>query len=120
MRGTAKCLECQKKIHAGDLRIGKLIQFKDKFIYRFYHLTCAFKSFRKARIFRNVISDLSQLDGIDSINNAEKDAIAACIQNSNNERINPLQTRQSRAKVVKQVAPVVRQKRLNPYRPKCC
>ena len=107
-------MECQKKIHAGDLRIGKLIQFKDKFIYRFYHLTCAFKSFRKARIFRNVISDLSQLDGIDSINNAEKDAIAACIQNSNNERINPLQTRQSRAKVVKQVAPVVRQKRLKP------
>ena len=41
-RGTTKCRKCKKNIPLTALRIGKLVRFKTKDIYHYFHVTCAF------------------------------------------------------------------------------
>ena len=72
------------------LRIGKSIIFKSKQILRYFHVDCAFVSFKKARIAKNVISDISQLDGADNLNDQEKSLLSELIEKGNKSRTTPL------------------------------
>ena len=106
--GKAKCKECDKIIIKDELRIGKLVPFKTKFTTRFFHIQCAFKSFRRVRNASNVISHISQLDGVLDINAQEKDTILRYIEElnklptkptTNNPKRNPKQFVQTATKV---------------------
>ena len=56
--GKAKCRHCNKQIDKNRLRIGKYIAFNGKTITYFYHPSCAFALFGKARRSENVVQDL--------------------------------------------------------------
>ena len=88
--GRAKCKECSKLIAKGDIRIGKLVPFKDTHIHRFYHLVCAFESFKRARLLPNVISKSCEVDGVDILTEAEKAMLEKLIAELNARRKNPL------------------------------
>ena len=90
IRGTAKCKECSKVIPKNELRIGKLIPYKEKFITCYYHVKCAFASFRRARVASNVISDVRQLDGVERLNTDERKVLDAFIRDENESRVQPL------------------------------
>ena len=64
IRGTARCRLCKKNIVKGELRIGKSVLFKDRYILQYMHVNCAFKSFRRARIATNVTEYIGELDGL--------------------------------------------------------
>ena len=66
-RGTAKCRKCKKVIDKDILRIGKYMAFKGNIIKHYYHSTCAFISFEKARVVTNVITSIDNIDGFDII-----------------------------------------------------
>ena len=89
-RGTARCKKCKKAITKGEIRIGKSVQFKDKYIYQYYHVHCLFLSFQKARTARNVISNIDDLDGADSILEAERREIEKLISDFNSNKKKPL------------------------------
>ena len=91
--GTAKCVECEKKIDQGSLRIGKMVPYKQKHITRFYHVPCAFLAMRRARIASNIIEDISQLDGIDAVSPDERNQIIKLIEDDKASRATPLPTR---------------------------
>ena len=52
-RGITKCKGCGKNIPKDELRIGKSVKFKDKYIYQYLHPQCAFDSFKKVRLAAN-------------------------------------------------------------------
>ena len=66
-RGTGKCIECKKNIPKDNLRIGKSVPYKSIHIQRYFHVSCAFEMFQRARLAANVISDMSQLDGVKNL-----------------------------------------------------
>ena len=88
--GRAKCKECGKLIARGELRIGKLVSFKDIYIHQFHHLTCAFESFKRARVLSSVISKASEVDGIVMLTPTEKSKLDKLIEQSNAARSKPL------------------------------
>ena len=92
-RGTAKCVECKKVIIKDEVRIGKLVPYKEKHFLRFSHIDCAFNSFRRARIASSVISDISQVDGADDIPPNDRQLIITRIDEENKRRIKPLPER---------------------------
>ena len=92
-RGTAKCVECKKIIIKDEVRIGKLVPFKEKQFLRFLHINCAFNSFRRARLASSVISDISQLDGADDIPPDDRQRIITRINEENKQRDKPLPER---------------------------
>ena len=104
-RGTAKCGLCKKPIVKDGLRIGKSIIFKSKHILRYFHVDCAFGSFKKARIAKNVISDKSQLDGADNLNDQEKSLLSELIERGNKSRTTPLPEINFRRKKYPMLAP---------------
>ena len=63
-RGIAKCKTCKKQVAKGELRIGELVAFKVGHILQYFHIDCAFVTFRNARLVRNVITDINEIDGI--------------------------------------------------------
>ena len=77
---------CNKPIKEDELRIGKLIQFKERYITQYYHVNCAFDSFNKARVSANVICDQNELDGFDEIDDTDKCNIILLIENGNTSR----------------------------------
>ena len=62
------------------------------------YVSCAFGSFQKARITKNVISDISQLDGTDNLNDQEKSLLSEFIEKGNKSRTTPLPEINSRRK----------------------
>ena len=80
--GKAKCKNCSKLIGKDSLRIGKLVPFKDTHIHQFYHLTCAFELFKRARVASNIISKVSEVDGVENITEAEKSNLEYLITQS--------------------------------------
>lgn len=50
-----------------QFRIAKLVPFKVRFIKHFFHITCAFKSFLKARTDRNIIKSVSDVCGLNLV-----------------------------------------------------
>ena len=115
LRGTAKCMECGKKIIKDDLRIGKMVPYKDKHILRYCHVECAFLRFKRARIASNVISDINQIDGIELLNKVDRDRILKYIEDENNTREKPLPEK-GPGKIHNNSSPptTVKQKRLAP------
>jgi ribonuclease P/MRP protein subunit RPP40 len=73
------------------LRIGKHVPFKDKQILQFFHIECAFESFEKARVATNIITDITELDGVEGITDDEKLQIINLIIAANTKRQKPLQ-----------------------------
>ena len=104
-RGTSKCGQCKKPMVKDGLRIGKSIIFKWKHILQYFHVDCTFGSFKKARIAKNVISDTSQLDGADSLNDQEKSLLSELIEKGNKSRTTPLPEINSRRKKYPKQAP---------------
>ena len=70
--GRARCKVCHKFIDKGLLRIGKLVGYKEKHFYQYYHLPCAFRSFKKARVAKNMITSLTDLDGVEQLSEDER------------------------------------------------
>ena len=66
-RSTTKCKKCKKTVHKDELRIGKLVPFKQKYIYQYYHPKCAFHAFEKARTKNNAITSIDDMDGFFTI-----------------------------------------------------
>ena len=84
--GRAKCKECGNKITKGELRIGKYVPFKAIYITQYYHTLCAFKSFTRACLVTNVITNINELDGVNLISIADKSSIEDLINHANANR----------------------------------
>ena len=84
--GKAKCRECKVCINQGDIRIGKHVPFKKIHILHYFHLTCAFNSFKRARVQSSVISKSSNIGGRDNILSDERQKIEELIEQSNSAR----------------------------------
>jgi hypothetical protein len=89
-RGTAKCNKCKKQITKGEIRIGKSVAFKAKYILQYYHVECVFDSFHKARLATNIITSINEIDGLDSITEEEKSRFISLIDDANAKRTKPL------------------------------
>ena len=92
--GRAKCRKCKKVIPIGELRIGKNVQFKEKYFLHYYHVNCIFESFKRSRHAENVISDLGEIAGVADITNEEQSRISNLIEkvdkkNLRNEKTQP-------------------------------
>ena len=96
--GKAKCKECGSAIPKGELRIGKNVSFKDTYILQYHHLSCAFTSFKRARVLSSVISASSEIDGFENISSEEKLMVEDLIAQSNAGRANPLPEEMSHKK----------------------
>ena len=59
--GRAKCRKCKKVIPIGELRIGKNVQFKEKYFLHYYHINYIFESFKHSRHAESVITDLVEI-----------------------------------------------------------
>ena len=82
-----------------ELRIGKLVAYKTEHI-RYFHVDCAFKSFRRARMVTNVIYHKSELDGFDLIKNEDKSLLKQTIEIENATRkLLPLKTNSEKNRV---------------------
>ena len=85
--GRASCKECKKKIPKDVLRIGKYTPFKNIYITHFFHVDCAFKVFKRARVKENIISGVEDVDGIDNLAESEITILTDAIQKANSERL---------------------------------
>ena len=70
--------------------MGKLVQFKAKFIYQNYHLNCIFESFKNARLTKNIISSIDEVDGIDCMKKTDINTIKKLIENLISTQKKPL------------------------------
>ena len=70
--GKAKCRKCKKCIQKDVLRIGKPTIFKNKEILSYFHVSCMFKSFEKARIAQSIIANIGQISGLDELASKDK------------------------------------------------
>ena len=75
-RGTTKCRYCKKFIVKGMIRLGKSVAFKTIHIIQYFHVNCAFESFRKARSASNIIMSINEIEGIENVSPDEKSDIA--------------------------------------------
>ena len=87
-KGTTKCRRCKKNIPLAALRIGKLAKFKTKDIFHYFHVTCAFKSFEKARSSANTITCMDDIMGFDLIRDDERKLILQLMDEVNAKRMN--------------------------------
>ena len=88
-RGTTKCKRCKKQIPQGALRIGKSVQFKNKYIFQYLHTQCAFDSFKKARLAANTINCMDDIDGFDLLKDDDRIKILQMIDDAKAERKRP-------------------------------
>ena len=88
--GKAKCKECRNVIAKDDLRLGKHVPFKEIHILQYYHLSCAFASFKRARVLTNIISNISEIDGMNGVSPDERKKVVELIEQSNATRTEPL------------------------------
>ena len=71
-KGVTKCRRCKKNIVKGELRIGKSAWFKDKSIYQYFHVKCAFESFEKTRSVANTITCMDDITGFELIKDNDR------------------------------------------------
>ena len=84
-------------------------------IVRYFHVSCAFTSFQRAKISSSVISDTSQLDGVQELHDQEKALIVQYSDNGNKTRSKPLTEKcAKRDKSQMQIPAQIRQTRLAP------
>ena len=60
--------------------------FKKGHIVEYRHVNCAFLTFRKAKILENIITDISQVDGLNEITDADRSRINELVQSENTLR----------------------------------
>ena len=89
-RGTTKCQRCKKAIPKGNLRIGKSVFFKTKYIYQYLHVECAFASFEKARLATRVITCMDDIGGFDLLKDDDRLKIIRMMDETNEKRSRPL------------------------------
>ena len=96
--GRSTCRDCKKKINKDVLRISKLIPFKDIHVNQFFHVDCAFQTFKRARLRGNIIGEIGDVDGVESLRVNEVQVLIDAIQKANAERTNNLPEEYHRAK----------------------
>ncbi|XP_071992327.1 DNA ligase 3 [Engystomops pustulosus] len=78
-RGTAGCKKCKEKIAKGLVRIGKIVPnpFSESAgdMKEWYHVKCMFEKLERARATTKKIDDLTELEGWQELQDAEKDLI---------------------------------------------
>lgn len=78
-RGTAGCKKCKEKILKGMVRIGKVVPnpFTESGgdMKEWYHVKCIFEKLEKARATTKKIEDITDLEGWEELQDAEKDMI---------------------------------------------
>ncbi len=89
-RGSTKCKKCKKNISKDEIRIGKSVPFKAIYILQYYHLKCAFDSFRRARVAENAITCMDDINYFDLIQDEDKIRILKLIDETNEARKKPL------------------------------
>ena len=87
---TAKCKRCGQIIVKGELRIGKYVLFKRKYILQYYHVQCAFDSFRSARLATNIVTDIKEIERVENITSEERIRIVKVISEVNTNKSKPL------------------------------
>ena len=89
-RGSTKCKGCTKHIPKDELRIGKSVMFKTRYIYQYYHVKCAFSTFEKARCTNNIILSTDEIDGFDLITESDQKLLKEMVNSANAMREKPL------------------------------
>ncbi|XP_069827293.1 DNA ligase 3 [Dendropsophus ebraccatus] len=78
-RGTAGCKKCKEKIGKGLVRIGKIVPnpFSESAgdMKEWYHVKCMFEKLERVRATTKKIDDLTELEGWQELQDAEKDFI---------------------------------------------
>ena len=104
-RGSTKCKKCGRHILVGELRIGKSVKFKAKYIYQYLHTHCAFESFNKARLVANAITYMDDMLGFDLIKDEDRIKILQMLDKSNAERKRPFVEPKEIRKKVNRIPP---------------
>ncbi|XP_067393883.1 DNA ligase 3 [Emydura macquarii macquarii] len=91
-RGTAGCKKCKEKILKGMVRIGKVVPnpFTESGgdMKEWYHVKCIFEKLEKARATTKKIEDITDLEGWEELQDAEKDMINQHISEANSKAAN--------------------------------
>ena len=105
-RGTTKCKRCRLHIPKNELRIGKTVKFKIKFITQYFHAKCAFDSFQKTRNISNAITCMDHINGFDLITDEDRVKILQLMDEANAKRKtkSSSQTKNPKAKTIPQEA----------------
>lgn len=78
-RGTAGCKKCKEKIAKGMVRIGKIVPnpFSESAgdMKEWYHIKCMFEKLERARATTKKIDDLTELEGWQELQDAERELI---------------------------------------------
>ena len=98
LNGKAKCRECKNVIAKDELRIGKHVPYKEIHIIQYYHLSCAFTTFKRARVLASVISNVTEIDGMEGISLEERMRVEDMIREFNSGRNTPLPEEESHKK----------------------
>ena len=85
-RGSTKCKRCRRKIPKDELRIGKSAPFKTKTITQYFHVQCAFDSFKRARTSSNVITCMDDISGFELIHDEDRIKILHLMDETNAKR----------------------------------
>ncbi|KAK3581407.1 hypothetical protein CHS0354_016266 [Potamilus streckersoni] len=82
--GTSNCKKCKVKIDKGSLRVGKVVPnpFSDEGgdMKNWYHPSCIFETFKRARATTKKIEDSEDLEGFADLENEDKDLIKKLIE----------------------------------------
>ncbi|XP_067866287.1 DNA ligase 3 isoform X2 [Heterodontus francisci] len=77
-RGTAGCKKCREKLTKGQVRIGRIVPnpFSEAAeMKEWYHIKCMFDKLERARLSTKKIDDLTDLEGYEELQDAERDLI---------------------------------------------
>ena len=85
-RGSTKCRRCRKNIQKEELRIGRSAKLKDKSIFQYFHVNCAFEAFERARSHKNTITCMDDIVGFDLIKDEERVNILRLMDGVNEKR----------------------------------
>ncbi|XP_067864142.1 DNA ligase 3 isoform X2 [Heptranchias perlo] len=77
-RGTAGCKKCREKLPKGLVRIGRIVPnpFTEAAeMKEWYHIKCMFEKLERARLSTKKIDDITDLEGYEELQDAERDLI---------------------------------------------
>ncbi|XP_072445527.1 DNA ligase 3 [Chiloscyllium punctatum] len=77
-RGTAGCKKCREKLPKGLVRIGRIMPnpfSEGAEMKEWYHVKCMFEKLERARLSTKKIDDLTDLEGYEELQDAERDLI---------------------------------------------
>eukprot|EP00061_Rhincodon_typus_P017898 g46816.t1 len=77
-RGTAGCKKCREKLPKGLVRIGRIMPnpfSEGAEMKEWYHIKCMFEKLERARLSTKKIDDLTDLEGYEELQDAERDLI---------------------------------------------